>query len=114
MEERWSEADAREILEQWRRSGVPLAVFARERGFTPPRLYWWRRKFDFELSAGHPEAPATEALPELVPVNLRGIHSEPKAAIEVELHGGHVIRVRAGFDEEAFRRVVSLLEAAGC
>jgi transposase-like protein len=110
MEERWSEADARAVLEQWRRSGEPLAVFARERGIAPPRLYWWRRKVGFE-STGKPDVPQ----PVLLPVKVVTAESEhPSEPIEVELRNGHLVRVRAGFDEDTLRRVLALLGEATC
>lgn len=39
---RWTEDDARAALDAWKRSGVGAHRFARERGITAQRLYWWR------------------------------------------------------------------------
>ena len=40
---RWSEVDARGVLESWRRSGLSLERFAKQRGFVAQRLRWWKR-----------------------------------------------------------------------
>src|SRR5690606_18184510 len=113
MEERWSETEARAVLEQWRRSGEPLAVFARKRGLPAPRLYWWRRKLSSQAAgrSNSTDAPQPVLLPVRVVKAEPGLPAEP---IEVELLSGHVVRVRAGFDEEAFRRVLALFGEATC
>ena len=43
-ERRWSEADARVVLAEWRRSGLTLNAFAREHNLTNQRLWWWRSR----------------------------------------------------------------------
>jgi transposase-like protein len=40
----WSEKEARVALAEWRRSGEPLAAFARKHGVAEARLYWWRKR----------------------------------------------------------------------
>ena len=113
MDERWSESEARAVLEQWRRSGDPLAVFARKRGIAAPRLYWWRRKFSFEVAGSGSAMDSPQ--PVLLPVSVVAEGPErPSEPIEVELRSGHVVRVRAGFDEVTLRRVLALLGEATC
>ncbi len=41
----WSEVEARGVLEAWRRSGLSVERFAKQRGFVPQRLRWWKVKF---------------------------------------------------------------------
>ncbi len=99
----WSEVEARGVLESWRRSGLPLERFARQRGFVPQRLRWWRRKLERQ---DHQPGRAA-LLPVRVSVDVpRG---EP---VTVLLRTGHVIKVPRGFDEDAFSRVVALLEGS--
>ena len=43
-EQRWSEADARVVLEQLERSGESIPVFARANDLSAQRLYWWRNR----------------------------------------------------------------------
>lgn len=40
----WIEEDAREVLDEWRRSGDSLAGFARKKGLIPERLSWWKKR----------------------------------------------------------------------
>ena len=99
----WSEAEARRVLDAWKRSGLRLQTFAKQRGLTPERLRRWRVKFD---EAEHPR----RLQPALLPVRLTEVsqHGEP---ITVLLRTGHMLKVSHGFDEDAFARVVALLEA---
>jgi hypothetical protein len=41
----WSEVEARGVLEAWRRSGLSVQRFAKQRGFVPQRFRWWQVKF---------------------------------------------------------------------
>src|SRR5262245_63791461 len=43
---RWTEADARLLMREWKRSGLRLWTFARERGITPQRLAWWHQRLE--------------------------------------------------------------------
>lgn len=99
--EQWTEVEARGVLESWRRSGLSIERFAKQRGFTPQRLYWWKKKI--VLAAQH-EEPA-----KLVPVHVKqeAKRGEP---VTVLLRTGHVLKVAHNFDEHAFARVVALLE----
>ena len=40
----WSEREGRRAVEGWRRSGEPIAVFARRRGIRAKRLKWWSKR----------------------------------------------------------------------
>jgi hypothetical protein len=58
VEAEWTEDDVRRVLEDWRHSGQTIAAFARQRGLSAPRLYWWRRR----LSKDRPVAPPSMSL----------------------------------------------------
>ena len=99
---KWSEVEARGVLEAWRRSGLPLEKFAKQRGLVAQRLRWWRAK----LSRANLLGPTPAVLPVHVPAdNAR--RGEP---VTVLLRTGHMLKVPHGFDESAFARVVALLE----
>jgi hypothetical protein len=102
---KWSEVEARGVLEALQRSGLPLERFARERGIVAQRLYWWRQKF---AAIEKHNAPGSK--PAILPVRVTpeaGRRGEP---VTVLLRTGHMLKVSHGFDEEAFARVVALLE----
>jgi len=103
----WSEVEARGVLEAWRRSGLPLERFARQRGLTPQRLYWWRNKF-----AAIDKRSALSATPALLPIRVSPEASRRGEPVTVLLRTGHMLKVSHGFDEDAFARVVALLEGS--
>jgi transposase-like protein len=72
--------------------------FAERHGLDAQRLYRWRAQL---ASPGSPPAPP-----------FVEIKRSSSSAIEVVLRSGHVVRVQEGFGEDAFRRVVAVLEAA--
>lgn len=79
----WTEADARGVLDDWKRSGETLEAFARSRGLVPQRLAWWRKR----LSA----SPAGPALT-LVPAAVVGIEPAAPTAL-IRLPQGIVIEL---------------------
>lgn len=100
---RWSEGDAREVLEALERSGEPVAVFAAAHGLDAQRVYMWRRRLG--ASAEHTR------FRELV---VRG-SAEQSTSFEVVLSSGVTIRIAASFDADALARLVDVLSrVAAC
>jgi len=102
----WSEHEARGVLTAWRRSGQSLERFAKERGLVPQRVRWWKNKLEGKATA----IAGSQSLA-LLPVQVTQ-PAQPKRGepVAVYLRTGHVVKVGRGFDEEAFARVVALLE----
>jgi len=42
----WSDHEARGVLSAWRKSGLTLERFAKERGLVPQRVRWWKAKLE--------------------------------------------------------------------
>jgi transposase-like protein len=61
--ERWTEQDARRVLDAWEKSGETVAAFAQRMGVIPQRLFWWRKR----LSRATSEEPSVA----FVPVTVR-------------------------------------------
>lgn len=74
---RWSAAEARLELDAWRRSGAPMARFARKRGYQGQRLAWWLKRLEPTADV----APAPVALAPAV-VTDRGRTAAVVVAIE--------------------------------
>ncbi|CAN5916003.1 hypothetical protein BH11MYX2_BH11MYX2_25070 [soil metagenome] len=55
----WTPDEARVLLDEWQRSGGPLAAFARQRGIAPRRLYWWKARLLSAPAASLSLIPAT-------------------------------------------------------
>ena len=119
-ERRW-----RRVLQQWRRSGLTGRDFCAERGLTEPSFYAWKReiaKRDQETAAAVPAATRVSAappvaapaiLPAFVAVTLDP-STASAAALEVVTAHGRVLRVRAGFDADALRQLLAVLEEPSC
>lgn len=103
---KWSEVEARGVLEAWRRSGMPLERFAKQRGIVGQRLRWWKAKFERSE-----KALAVGSMPALLPVRVSEGGSRRGEPVTVLLRTGHMLKVSHGFDESAFARVVALLES---
>lgn len=105
----WSEHEARGVLSAWRKSGQTLERFAKERGLVPQRLRWWRNKLEGKSTALVRSSSPLALLPVQLTEPAPPKRGEPVA---VYLRSGHIVKVGRGFDEEAFARVVAVLEGA--
>jgi hypothetical protein len=103
----WSEHEARSVLIAWRKSGVSIERFAQERGLVPQRIRWWKAKLEDKNATPERSSSALALLPVQVTQPAQPKRGEPVA---VYLRSGHIVKVGRGFDEEAFARVVALLE----
>jgi hypothetical protein len=103
----WSEHEARGVLSAWRKSGQSLERFAKERGLVPQRIRWWKAKLEGKSTALVRAQSPLALLPVQVTEPVAPKRGEPVA---VYLRSGHIVKVGRGFDEEAFARVVALLE----
>lgn len=105
------EAHWREVVRQWRTSGLSKAAFARREGICRQLMSWWdaelRRREDVRG-----KAMAGPGRPSFVPVRV----VEPTAGLTaLELvAGGRVVRVRPGFDPQTLQRLVEALEGGAC
>ena len=104
----WSEHEARGVLSAWRKSGLTLEKFARDRKLTPQRVRWWKAKLESTTTTALVQSPEPLAL---LPVQVTEPASPRRGEpVAVYLRSGHIVKVGRGFDEEAFARVVALLE----
>ena len=73
----------------------------------PQRLRFWKSKLEGKTTALVRSESSLALLPVEVTESAQPKRGEPVA---VYLRSGHIVRVGRGFDEEAFARVVALLE----
>jgi len=97
---KWSEVEARGMLAALEKSGLSVGEFARERGFVPQRVYYWRERL------AHLDARQ----PQLLPVLVHDDAPRRGEPVTLLLRSGHMMKLANGFDEEAFLRVIHLLE----
>lgn len=99
----WRAADARVVVEAWRRSGEPLSRFAKRHGVDPRRIARWASRL---RGSGGPGAL------QFHPVRLAPEASQiwGSSSIEIELVGGRRVRIAGGFAADDLRRVLAVLE----
>lgn len=104
---RWTAAEAREVLEEQRRSGLSVAAYAKKHGVVSERLYRWRNKLE----------------PSTLKRRGRGLRFAEVTAVsaagggdrfEVTLASGRRVSVPGGFDDDDMRRLVAVLEEQPC
>ena len=100
---RWRESQARVVLAELEASGLGVLDFCRRYGLDHQRIGFWQRRLGRVGDGGRSEF--------LVPVKVVG--SRPVGddeAIEIVVRGERSIRVRPGFDGDALRRILEVLE----
>ena len=108
----WTEVEARGVMSALAKSGLSVTKFCEERGLTDKRVYWWRKKLGMTRKQ---QQKAMALLPVRVVESMPPMPSAPAKRgdpVTVLLRSGHMIKVGRDFDEEAFKRVVALLEEA--
>ena len=95
------------MLVAWRKSGLSIERFAKERGIVPQRIRWWKAKLEGKTTALVRSESPLALLPVQVTASAPSKRGEPVA---VYLRSGHIVKVGRGFDEEAFARVIAVLE----
>jgi hypothetical protein len=101
----WREAEARVLVEAWRRSGETLTRFARRHGVQRRRLARWVDRLE-----GAPGKAVRFHRVRLV--DYRQVDPERDrsgAAIEIQFGGGRLVRVPHGFEADELRRVLAVL-----
>ena len=93
----WAPDEARRVFDEYRRVGGSLAEFARQRGISPARLYWWKKRLGSEQ-------PTLSAL-SLVPATVVSAES---AITTIRLPNGIAIEL-AQATPELIARVVAEL-----
>jgi transposase len=100
------EAHWRKQLRRQRRSGMTAREFCRQHGLAESAFYFWRREIERRDRQ-------KQAEPAFVAVVVEAV--TPESVIEVKLaSSGHVVRLRAGFDAQAFKQLLALLETPAC
>ncbi len=94
----WGEHEARAALAELSRSGESIAEFARRRGVSAQRIYYWKKRV------------AEAMAPAFVAVSLPSTRSDQ---IEI-VAGGVTIRVREDVAPERLADILDVLTRRGC
>lgn len=91
----------RQAMARWERSRLSVRDFCDGEGFSEGSFYRWRSK----LARGDRGSPPVAA-ETFVPVE---VITQARAAIEIVLPDGVMVRVQPGFDRQTLGQVVALL-----
>lgn len=100
----------------FRRSGLTVAEFAKQKGVTRKMIMYWTGR-ERELAASRPQelvrmpAPAPTSDAVAAPAPSAPVPVQSNAAIELRFPGGLVATVHPGFDATLLREVIRALAA---
>jgi len=99
------------IIADWRASGLPRAVYARQQGLSEETLRMWTRRLKAELNNSLMGAVPPRVEPSFIELALPSLLAGAPASIEVTLAGA-TVRVPAGADADTLSRVFAALRGA--
>lgn len=109
---RWPEALKREIVAASLAPGASVSIVARQYDVNANQVFSWRKRYREDACA-----PSNSTVPQLVPVVITAEQDAAAAQppvvtekIEIDVSGKYRIRVACGFDGQALRRVLDVLE----
>jgi transposase len=109
---RWPEALKREIVAASLAPGASVSIVARQYAVNANQVFSWRKRYREDACA-----PPNSTVPQLVPVVITAeqdaVAAQPPVVtekIEIDVSGKYRIRVACGFDGQALRRVLDVLE----
>jgi hypothetical protein len=96
------------MIQQWRRSGLPVRDFCAQQHLSEANFYAWRR------TLAQRDAQAVAFVPvEVVPEPSPAPAPQPDrtaAGLELLLPGGRFLRIGPGFGAPTLRRLLAVLE----
>ena len=116
-ERRW-----RQLMRDWRMSGLSIRQFCSQHGVSQPSFYVWRRelaKRDQEAAERrrHAASRRSRPAPAFLPVQVVASapdQSERSGCLEVQLPTNVLLRIPSGFDRQTLTDVLAALESATC
>jgi transposase len=99
----------REAVARWRRSGEAIRDYCRKQQLSEPSFYAWRRTLAGRRGSAPPRRRRSAAKVSFLPVQV----VSDGAPIEL-LCGGHVIRLRPGFDPATLAQLLAVLRERPC
>jgi transposase len=125
----WSDEEKQSIVAEASRPDVNISAVARRHGIKPSLLFRWRRLAReaetgttapafMPITLALPSVCTGSAVPEASPTAGSSISETPPDAersqhddrIEIELGNGRLVRVGAGIDTGALKRIIDLLD----
>lgn len=108
----WPEALKREIVAASFAAGASVSVVARQYDVNANQVFGWRKRYR-DAAAAPFDAPASQLIPMVITAEQDGTAVPPSAVaekIEIDIAGKYRVWVGSGFDRQALRRVLDILE----
>jgi transposase len=106
----WSREQKRAIITETQGTRTTVSAVARRHGLHPSLLFRWRRDaLEEERAAALPRQPAFVQLRLPGPAEAAPSERAATSMIEIELAGGHRLRVDASIDVSVLRSVIEVL-----
>jgi hypothetical protein len=113
-----SRREWRKRVARWKESGLTAKEFGADAGINPAMLYFWNYKLKYGDRLDKPPKPGTQSdaiVASLVEVPVPSAAAVPDVSdrrFEVEMSNGRRVRMAAGFDPEALRVLLAIVESA--
>ncbi|SRR6266436_615856 len=111
----------RQVLARQQASGLTIRAYCEAHGLSQPNFYRWQRVLAERPDGGAAprraprtrgaQGPPQDGLPLFVPLDIAAVS---RAALEVVLAEGRVVRVHPGFDTATLGQLVACLEGRPC
>ena len=108
----WPEALKREIVAASFAPDASVSVVARQYDVNANQVFGWRKRYRNAAPAPS-NPPAPRLMPVVITAEQDGVAEPPSAVaekIEIDVAGKYRVRVGSGFDRQALRRVLDVLE----
>jgi transposase len=108
----WPEALKREIVAASFAPGSSVSVVARHYDVNANQVFSWRKRYR-EAPAAPSDPPASQLMPVVITAEPDGIAAVPRTVAEtiaIDVAGKYRVCVGSGFDLQALRRVLDVLE----
>ena len=108
----WPEALKREIVAASFAPGASVSVVARQYDVNANQVFSWRKRYR-EDPRSPPDPPAPKLIPVMITAEQDGVAAQPSTVaekIEIDVAGKYRVHVGSGFDGQALRRVLAVLE----
>ena len=102
---RWRREHAREVLQHWHSSGLPLAEFAQRHALHPVRLQRWQTR----LSTPQTLSPRFQRVEV---IDRPAAADSPSLVLVLRSH--HRLEIGAGVDPATLASVIRTVEGVGC
>ena len=108
----WPDALKREIVAASFAAGASVSVIARQYDVNANQVFGWRKRYRDEPPALS-DPPASRLMPVVITAEQDGVAEPPSVVsekIEIDVADKYRVRVDSGFDRQALRRVLDVLE----